>query len=140
MNPQARTFVKSLINVWLMIYLSLCETKILMRTWHANHFFHRQFRINNVLKHYNILFFFKGCFSFFCNRLFFLKKLFLNWITQRMPPRNNQSLFCTFNSARKSVVFLFLILFENGFHIWSANLINFPLASDWLHCYISIFA
>ena len=102
--------VRRLIIVWLMIYLSQCKTKILMWTWHAIHFFHRQFRINNPLKHYNIYVFFKGCFFFFCYRLLFLLKLFLNWITQRMPPRNNQSLFYTVDTVKaSSFVFYFLL-------------------------------
>ena len=104
------TCVQRLITVWLMIYLSQCKTKILMWTWHAIHFFHRQFRINNPLKHYNIYVFFKGCFFFFCYRLLFLLKLFLNWITQRMPPRNNQSLFYTVDTVKaSSFVFYFLL-------------------------------
>ena len=120
-----------------MIYLSQCKTKILMWTWHAIHFFHRQFRINNLLKHYNILFSIKVASFSFATDFFSLRNFFLNWITQRMPPRNNQSLFCTVDTV-KSVFFCFLFS-SKTVSIYEVQISSISHSCQKLHCYISIF-
>ena len=67
---------------------------------------------------------------------FFFWNFFLNWITQRMPPRNNQSLFYTVDTVKaSSFVFLFS---SKTVSIYEVQISSISQPRQKLHCYISI--